>query len=92
MYYYVQGTSQDSKPFFAGPLTKEMANEVGMNNCGSNFEIFELETRDPNRARRQINYIRNSRGEPLSKVFQRNQVYHSGQQMNKKQYLLIIWK
>lgn len=80
MYYYVQGISHDSRPFFAGPLTNEEANRVGMNNCGSNFEMFELDTRDPYRARRQINYIRNSKGEPLSDIFKRNQIYHPEQQ------------
>jgi hypothetical protein len=74
-YYWISGV-QMGHPFIMGPYTfnKEgygKAQSDGIQQCGSNFEILTLYTRDKRVAKEEIAYIKAKRGVPVSEALQR---------------------
>jgi hypothetical protein len=74
MYYYLYGLSE-GRGFRAGPFNTEAeAYNKGVQFCGSNFEIFPLETKDVAEAGRRIKYLIASRGMPIGNALQKQKV------------------
>ena len=74
MYYFLVGVSQ-GRPWRSGPhLSREEALEIGIQNCGSNFEVFESETRDFNKARQETRFKQVQSGVPVVDTLRRHRI------------------